>query len=178
MIVWRWDVIAGLCLINGFRSGAELGVSGGRFTSFLCSRIPDLKMIAVDLWQHMPEREIAGAESYAGYDRNLQYENFKSHVEKEFPGRVTIYRQDTVSAAQHVKDESLDFVFIDADHTFNGCKSDIEAWWPKVRHDGMMAGHDFHWPTVKKAVTQKFNPTLFADNVWATVKSSNHRLRT
>ena len=50
---------------------------------------------------------------------------------------------------------SLDFVFIDAEHTFEAVVSDIRAWLPKVKHGGCIAGHDLDWDGVKRAVEQE-----------------------
>ena len=166
--IWRWEVITGLCLINGFRIGAELGVSGGRFTSFLLSRLPDAKMIAVDLWDEQPPRDEEGAETYTAHNLPAKYEFLKKTWDEHFPERVRMMRMRTVEAAQHVNDGSLDFVFIDADHSYSGCKADIEAWAPKVRKGGLIAGHDLNWPTVKKAVDEKYERyVIYPDNVWA-----------
>lgn len=46
-------------------------------------------------------------------------------------------------------------VFIDADHTYEACKEDIEAWWPHVAPGGVLIGHDYHsFPGVKKAADE------------------------
>lgn len=37
----------------------------------------------------------------------------------------------------------IDMVFVDADHTYNGCKGDILAWLPNIKPGGIMAVHDF-----------------------------------
>ena len=50
---------------------------------------------------------------------------------------------DSVESANHVEDESLDFVYIDGDHSYQGIKADWEAWYPKVRPGGIIAGHDY-----------------------------------
>jgi len=55
-------------------------------------------------------------------------------------------------------------VFIDADHTYEGCKRDIEAWLPKCEH--IMCGHDYNWPDVKKAVDEKFSNINVIDSLW------------
>jgi hypothetical protein len=171
VIVWRWQVIAGLCLINGYRKGAELGVSHGRFTSYLCSAMPDMHMTAVDLWQTMPDTGAPGSETYAERPHDEVYRRFVAHCDKHFPGRVTVIRSDTVEAAQWVEDGSLDFVFIDADHTYEGCKRDICAWLPKVRKGGLISGHDYNWPSVRQAVDEFFIPSVAGDNVWFVGKS-------
>jgi hypothetical protein len=41
-------------------------------------------------------------------------------------------------------DYKVDMVFIDGDHTYEGCKGDIEAWLPNIRPDGIIAVHDYH----------------------------------
>ncbi len=40
-------------------------------------------------------------------------------------------------------DQSLDFVYLDARHDFQGVFSDLIAWWPKLRIGGVIAGHDY-----------------------------------
>jgi SAM-dependent methyltransferase len=45
--------------------------------------------------------------------------------------------------ASHYTDCSLDAVFIDADHTYNSVSKDIDAWLPKVKIGGVIAGHDY-----------------------------------
>jgi predicted O-methyltransferase YrrM len=70
------------------------------------------------------------------------------------PDRTDIIKDYTTEAAKTVYDGSLDFVFIDADHGYEGCLRDIKAWDSKVRDGGIVFGHDIHFPTVQKAVTK------------------------
>ena len=44
--------------------------------------------------------------------------------------------------ARHILDGSLDFVYIDGDHSYEGCLEDIRLFYPKVRMGGLVAGHD------------------------------------
>ena len=162
----RWNVIAGLCLLHGWRRGAELGVFTGRFTQYLCTVIPDCTMIAVDLWKEQPDNTGAGSETYVGYDHELALKNFTFICNTFFPTRVAIVRMDTVEAAQHVPDGNLDFVFIDANHSYEGALADINAWTPKVRKGGLISGHDYNWPTVMRAVDDTGPCHVASDNVW------------
>ena len=168
--VYRWHAIAGLALFHGYRKGVELGVSGGRFTTFLCASIHDMEMTAVDLWSEQPDNLAPGGQTYLsseGWKHEAAYENFKQTCQTFFKERVTILRMSTVEAAKHIEDGSMDFAFIDADHSYNGCKADIEAWLPKIRKNGMLCGHDYHWPTVKQAVDEKFNRVVLGpDHIW------------
>ena len=36
---------------------------------------------------------------------------------------------------------SLDCVYVDGDHSYEGCAGDLDAWWPTLRSGGIMAGH-------------------------------------
>jgi hypothetical protein len=173
-IIKRWNVIAGLCQIHGYRHGAELGVSKGRFTAFLCSNMYDMRMIAVDLWEPQPFASGDGAQTYVGWDHNESLADFKAMCIQYFPRRVRILRMHTVEAAKLIPDESLDFVFVDALHTYEACKADIEAWWPKIRSGGMLSGHDYNhdkFPGVPKAVGETGRQTIILpDHVWVQFK--------
>jgi predicted O-methyltransferase YrrM len=57
--------------------------------------------------------------------------------------RAVIMRMTSLRAAQLIADESLDFVYIDALHDYVSTLQDIEAWWPKLKSGGLMAGHDY-----------------------------------
>ena len=78
------------------------------------------------------------------------------------------HRMTTNEAAGLFKDESLDAVFIDADHSYEAVKMDIQNWMPKVRKGGILAGHDYNsaWPGVIKAVNEIFLEAQKIDSCW------------
>lgn len=169
--IMRWHVIAGLCLLNGWRKGAEIGVSQGRFTMYLCATMHDMKMIAVDRWEEQPSHE---SEGWVGWDHAGSLQRFQQNCAQFFDGRVAIHQMDSAEAAIVADDSSLDFVFIDADHSYDSCKRDIEAWYPKVRKGGLVAGHDYNprWPGVIKAVDERFDKkAVVHDSVWLHFKT-------
>jgi hypothetical protein len=63
----------------------------------------------------------------------------------------------TWESASLFEDESVDFVFVDGDHSEEGVSRDIEAWWPKLKKTGIMAGHDYNRESVHAAVKKAFN---------------------
>jgi hypothetical protein len=77
-----------------------------------------------------------------------------------FSDRIRWIKKDSSEAIQDVEDYSLQFVFIDADHTYDAVSKDIRAWLPKVKQDGksLIAGHDYrgHFRGVTKAVDEFF----------------------
>ena len=58
-------------------------------------------------------------------------------------GRVVFHRMLSRHAATLFQDESLDFVYIDANHAMREVVRDIAAWYPKVRPGGLIGGHDY-----------------------------------
>ena len=65
---------------------------------------------------------------------------------------VNIHRGYSLDVVNNFPDEYFDFVYIDADHTFDGCYHDICSWYPKVKKGGVISGHDF---TARKIRTRK-----------------------
>ena len=57
---------------------------------------------------------------------------------------------DSVAMAQEIPD-GLDFVYVDGDHSYDGVKRDMEAYWPKLRSGGVLCGHDYNprWESMK-----------------------------
>lgn len=69
------------------------------------------------------------------------------------------HHENSWDAARRYRDGSVDFVFIDADHSYESVRRDIDAWLPKIRkNEGIIAGHDFcvDFPGVIQAVTETF----------------------
>lgn len=65
----------------------------------------------------------------------------------------------------------ISLVFIDGDHSYDGCKSDIAVWRDKVRAGGWLGGHDYdhpRFPGVLRAVNEAFPDGVIrgADHTW------------
>ena len=166
----RWHVVEQFVRKNDWKYGAELGVWDGRFFRHLMTQCPQLYLVGVDLYEAQPEstgpeKWIPGENGHP-WDHELYYDNIKKFV--DFIGRGRIIKDYTTNAAKLMKDESLDFIFIDADHSEEGVRNDIELWTPKVKKGGMIFGHDIDWPSVKKVVEEKYGTKYYTshDNVW------------
>lgn len=147
----RGQVIAALVNAHGWTRGAELGVAEGRTAQRVMRHCPSLHLVCVDLWAPQPEN--TGPETWGDWPhRDHEYEA-RARL-REFGGRVEIIKAMTVDAAQTVADASLDFVFIDADHSEAGVKRDIRVWRPKIRAGGMLMGHDAAWDGVGRAIDE------------------------
>lgn len=70
----------------------------------------------------------------------------------EFGNRCTFIRKPSIEAAKDISDNSLDAVFVDANHEFKYVLEDLYAWYEKVKAGGVMAGDDYWMEDVKRAV--------------------------
>ena len=70
-------------------------------------------------------------------------------------------------------DETIDAIYIDGAHTFEGVTTDIQAWLPKVKTGGILVGDDFNWSSVEKAVRDLLPGVLSIGNTWYYLKNEN-----
>ncbi len=54
---------------------------------------------------------------------------------------VAFIQKDSVDVAKYWLGE-VSVLFIDGDHSYEGCKRDIEAWYPHMKKGGVMLFHD------------------------------------
>jgi hypothetical protein len=162
--------------LDGYENpvGAEIGVFAGELSRRLLSR-SDLTLYMVDSWgSDYNERYAQSGDFHAKLSKSRQdhFYGMTRHMVQFAGERAKIVRKDSVEAAKGIPDGSLDFAFIDAEHTYEACKADIEAWLPKVRKGGFISGHDYENPDypawgVKRAVTERFGePELGLNFTW------------
>lgn len=79
---------------------------------------------------------------------------------------LKILRGASTDVARDFNGTKVDMVFIDADHSYESCKQDIEAWLPKCKK--VICGHDYQdgFPGVIKAVNEKFKKVNTVDSLW------------
>jgi hypothetical protein len=120
-----------------FNKGYEIGVYRARYSDSLLKYNPDLHLTGVDAW-----------EIYGGYKDYEKTDIVDAHRESEetyakYGDRATLIQGWSRDVAATVPDESLDFVFIDANHAFEYVVEDIALWSKKVKKGGIIYGHDY-----------------------------------
>jgi hypothetical protein len=91
-----------------------------------------------------------------GYDPNDPVSNRKGYEQvraerwaRETLGKfpcVEVLKMSSRQAAAMTDPCSVDFVYIDGDHTERSVCFDLGAWWEKLMPGGVLAGHDFITP--------------------------------
>lgn len=125
--------------------GAEIGVFAAALSTRLLEN-SDINLIMVDSWTTHGDGQYADSGDFHAtltQDQQDAYFEMSQNRVKFANGRAKIIRKSSVEAAEEVPDSSLDFIFIDADHSYEGCKADIAAWSGKVKDGGLISGHDY-----------------------------------
>ena len=105
------------------------------------------------------------------------YDNVYETVVKKFKNNnsVKIFRTTSHSWFDRVQDNYFDWIYIDGDHSYEGCYQDLMKARGKVKKGGLILGDDFKWPNSKwskpgvtKAVKQfvEENDLLFYDIIF------------
>lgn len=119
-----------------FKVGVEIGTEYGLYAETICKAAPRLKLYSVDPYR-----------AYRGY-REHKSQNKLNGIYDQAMQRMMGYnhefiRKPSVEAAPQFADNSLDFVFIDGNHSLLHVVQDLVAWVPKVKQGGIISGHDF-----------------------------------
>ena len=143
------------------RVGCEVGTCAGQNIKHIIENCQNIKkMYGVDSYSkdNWDLKDFVSVEKeFGGFDS--LYNEVKTML-GQFGNKVELIRKPSKLAALDFDDESLDFVFIDAGHEFNDCYDDIVSWYPKVKSNGLIMGHDFYNSAcmgVSKAVLKFFS---------------------
>jgi hypothetical protein len=167
----RWHYLADLAQRFGWKRGVELGVQRGQTLLYLVMKCPNLTMIGIDLWEPQPENP--GLETFVNWPHN-EYEKALRQAVRRFEDRAVIVKTTTHEGSLLFADESLDFVFIDADHSEPSVRLDIKDWMPKIKATGWICGHDINLPSVRRAVEDLVPGYMTGPNdVWARPKTAH-----
>jgi len=135
--------------------GVEVGVAfGGHAESILKTSTIDI-LYGIDPYAHAEDYEDPMNLPQEEFDQLYDFTIERLAV---FGDRYHHIRKKSQDAVNDVPE--IDFVYIDADHSYKGAWEDICAWFSKVRIGGIIGGHDYNhpnFPGVKRAVDNFFN---------------------
>ena len=121
-------------MVKKFNSGShfvEVGTWKGMSACYMAVEIinsgKDIKFDCVDTWDFVETSKEIGKHQFD----NL-FEIFKSNIEP-VKDNIGIVKSLSWDGAKHYKDNSLDFVFIDAGHDYESVIKDLKAWYPKIK---------------------------------------------
>ena len=157
----------------------EIGCWKGRSSCHMAEKIRSsgkhIEFFCVDTWE--------GSEEHANescIQSNTLYDEFCKNT-LPFQDVIKSLRLSSIEAAEQFDDQSCDFIFIDAAHDFDNVVADINAWLPKLKENGVLAGHDYcaTFPGVIQAVEKVFgNKTRLYGTCWIYSQGNFHLPRT
>lgn len=141
-MIWLYDKA---CTMKNQKI-VEIGCWKGRSTGAILAGLEEgNEMYCVDVWND----EVATHEEYRNPEN--AFDTFQKHTSK-FLVNPEIIRKPSTEAYKCFEDGSLDWVFIDGDHSVEEVLRDIVNWSKKIRKGGVISGHDWQFETVKEAI--------------------------
>lgn len=116
---------------------------------------PKLNILAIDMFEYDP--------SYKPYNKTPLYVykmalfNLKRH---NLLFKIPIIRGNSKEFINILPNNSVDCVFIDGDHSYDGCLNDIIEMIPKLKSNSILFGHDSRNIEVKNAVDFIFSNSI------------------
>jgi len=118
---------------------AEVGSYEGAFSKMILEKWNGF-LYMVDVWTELDKAIYDDGSNQLEPNKTISkvFENIKGYED-----RTVLLRTTSYEASKLIPDNSLDFVYIDANHAYKFVKNDIIYWWPKLRVGGIFSGHDY-----------------------------------
>ena len=140
----------------------ELGAWFGKSTNYLATKINEsnkkIHFTTIDTWKGTDDEElhqnIVGA-----FNGDIFYEFIDNTVLSNNYNTFRIIKDTSKNAANQFANSSIDFIMIDAGHTYESVTDDLKIWYNKVKPGGYITGDDFDipvFPGVTKAANEFF----------------------
>lgn len=132
----------------------EVGSWKGKSSAYMAVEIinsnKQIDFYCIDTWAGSMEHQADPI-----IKNNQLYDIFIANIEL-VKNYIKPIRKTSLEASTLFSNNSIDVVFIDASHEYEDVKNDIEVWYPKIKKDGIISGHDYgDWcPGVIKAVDE------------------------
>lgn len=148
-----WQSLLAACKV---RCVAEIGVWEGNFASEMLHFCPSIGVYyMIDPWAHLDEWDkplnVSEQRFEQAYRKAMDRTAFAANRRKVLRGR-------TLDVIDQIPDHSLDFVYVDGDHTLRGITADLIATLPKMKPGAVIGGDDFRLTPWSQG--GRFEPTL------------------
>lgn len=167
----------GLLNTFGYRGiGAELGVFRGEFSRIIKEVCDPNLLCLVDIFRGKVCSGDANGENLAVADMDVMYDDLLLWSRGR---RAEVFRAVSYEWLRGLNCCTLDFVYIDTDHTEATTKLELEAARRAVKQYGIIAGHDFHegnYPGLVKAVREFVQKHDLDCEIWAGDKLPSYRI--
>lgn len=127
---------------TGGRVMVEVGTFAGEAAEVFAEHFK--RVCCVDDWKDRCGSPFSLKRIEASFDR------------RALAARPRIEKHKTTSEEASRRVYHTDMVYIDACHEYPFVLADLVRWWPTLKSGGILAGHDYAFPSVRKAVEDFF----------------------
>ncbi|MBM3599235.1 MAG: class I SAM-dependent methyltransferase [Alphaproteobacteria bacterium] len=126
---------------------AEIGVARGDFSATIMSLTKPAKLHLIDAWIHQERADLTqDSNNPPQLDQDQRHQGVLGRFAAEIAsGQVEVHRSLSHLKAASFPDRYFDWIYVDADHSYDGVTGDLEAYFPKIKPDGLILGHDYSW---------------------------------
>lgn len=135
----RVELLKQICNEFPMGKGVEVGTFKGEFSKNILENW-DGTLYMVDVWRGLSD-EYIDSSNHALHSTRI-YEEVMNNI-SGYEDRGIMIRATSEVASHMFEEQSLDFVYIDANHAYDFVVQDIELWSPKVKVGGYICGHDY-----------------------------------
>lgn len=123
------------------KTAAEIGVYKGAFAEKILKECPGINQYyMIDPWRNLENWNKPANRTNDIFESHYQLTLEKTAFAKE---KRIILRGKTTEVIDEISKNSLDFAYIDGDHTLKGISIDLIKIWDKISETGILAGDDF-----------------------------------
>jgi hypothetical protein len=134
----RLELLQQICTEFPFGKGAEIGTFKGEFSKEILQNWNGT-LYMIDVWRPLGDEYLDSSNHSI---HTTAYSDTMDNI-RELEDKGIMIRATSEKASEIFADESLDFVYIDANHAYDYVVQDIKLWYPKVKKGGYVGGHDY-----------------------------------
>jgi hypothetical protein len=124
----------------------ELGTWMGKSTNYMVQKIKEsgkkIHFTTIDTFKGS-ESEPWHTPVIQNYNGDLFPEFIDNTLLSNNYGLFDIIKDTSVNAANQFKNNSIDYIMIDAGHTYEDVTTDLKTWYKKVKPGGIISGDDY-----------------------------------
>ena len=121
--------------------GVEVGTFKGEFSKEIM-KLWGGTLYMVDVWLPLNNEEYNDSTNNGNFQKGAIFGAAIDNI-SGYENRAIMIRANSEKASEIFEDESLDFVYIDANHAYDYVVQDIQLWYSKVKPGGFLCGHDY-----------------------------------
>jgi hypothetical protein len=124
----------------------EVGAWFGKSTNHLAKKIRESKknihFTTVDTWKGTDDEDIHQT-IVGSFSGDIFYEFIDNTIYSNNYGQIETIKDTSRNAANNFANNSIDYIMLDAGHSYDALKDDLKVWYNKVKPGGIVSGDDY-----------------------------------